>query len=99
MVCRLPKGKSIHGAKPQARRRKMKRPWSWFEKGIGWCGAFLLVAASLPFIALALFLLRGVLLVAALFGIVGVGALYCAHSRFRHWADAHTRRTRPMRVF
>jgi len=77
----------------------MKRPWSWFGRGIEWCGAVLLVAAGLPLIALALFLLRGVLLVAALLGIVSVAALYCAYPRFRHWAIAHTRRARPMRVF
>jgi hypothetical protein len=61
------------------------------------CGTVLLVVVTLPIIAIAAFLIRGVLLVAAIAGIAGCVALYCLSPRFRHWAGHRTAQIRPHR--
>ncbi len=59
------------------------------------CGAALLVAVSLPFVALTLVLLRAVFLAVAVGGILSALVLFCAHSPFRGWVAAHARGTGP----
>lgn len=57
----------------------------WFRTGLEYCGVFVLVAVVLPCMALAAFLLRGVLLIAAIVAIVGAAILHCSSRRFRCW--------------
>jgi predicted membrane channel-forming protein YqfA (hemolysin III family) len=64
----------------------MRQARRWFRTGLEYCGVFVLVAVVLPCVALAGFLLRGVLLVAAIVAIVGAAVLLCVSSRFRDWA-------------
>lgn len=72
----------------------MTRAWKCLEKGLECCGGLLIVAVSLPLLALALFVLRGVLMVAAVAAVVTTLVLYCAYPRFRHWADQMCRPTK-----
>ncbi len=65
----------------------MKRTWHSLGTGLEWCGAICLVAVSLPLIAVTAFLLRGLLLAAALLGIVSVIGCYFLFPRFRGWVD------------
>lgn len=63
----------------------MREARRWFRTGLEYCGVFVLVAVVLPCMALAFFLLRGVLLVAAITAVVGAGILHCTSRRFRCW--------------
>ncbi len=63
----------------------MREARRWFRTGLEYCGVFVLVAVVLPCMALAVFLLRGVLLVAAIVAIVGAAILHCSSRRFRCW--------------
>jgi hypothetical protein len=60
-----------------------------FGRGIGVCGAVLLVVVGLPVLALATVLLRPVLMVAVVIALVGGVALYCAHPNARCWLERH----------
>jgi hypothetical protein len=50
-----------------------------------WCGAAMVVALSFPIIALALFLLRAVVVAVFALALVAGLVLFCAHSPFRAW--------------
>jgi hypothetical protein len=50
---------------------------------LGWCGAALLVALSLPFVALTVVLLRTVFVAAAALVILGAIGLFCVRSPFQ----------------
>ena len=76
----------------------MKRAWNRVGRGLELCGTMLLVVVSLPLIAIAAFLIRGVLLVAALAAIAGCIALFCVSPRFRHWAGHRSAHIRPHRT-
>lgn len=56
-----------------------------------WCGAAVLVALSFPIIALALFVLRAVVVAALAIALLAGAVLFCAHSPFRGWLVAHVR--------
>ncbi len=62
----------------------MKRAWNELME---WCGALALVAIGLPLLVVALVLLRGVLLVAAIGSVIGSTALYGISPRFRAWVN------------
>jgi hypothetical protein len=64
----------------------MREARRWLRTGLEYCGVFVLVAVVLPCMALAMFVLRGVLLVAAIVAIVGAAVLHCTSRRFRCWA-------------
>lgn len=56
-----------------------------FGDAIGWCGAALLVALTLPFVALTVVVLRTVVVAVAAVAILGAVGLFCVHSPFRVW--------------
>lgn len=58
---------------------------------LGWCGVALLVAASLPLVALAVVVFRTVFLAVALVALLGAAGLFCVHSPFRVWMAGHPR--------
>src|SRR3990172_4761511 len=60
-----------------------------FGRGIGVCGAVLLVVVGLPVLAIATVLLRPVLLGAVVIALVGGAALYCEHPNARCWLERH----------
>lgn len=64
----------------------MKRAFKWIGNRLEFCLGVLLVALLLPLLALAVVVLRGVLLVAAIAGLAISAILYCSSARFRHWA-------------
>ena len=59
--------------------------------GDGVCmgAAILFVIVALPLLAVALILLRAVLVVAAVIAGIGSAALYCFNPRFRGWLGRH----------
>lgn len=65
----------------------MKRAMKWLGKRLEICFGVLLVALLLPLLAFAVFVLRGVLFVAAIIALAVSVVLYCSYPRFRHWAD------------
>lgn len=71
----------------------MREARRWLRTGLEYCGVFVLVAVVLPCVALGAFLLRGVLLVAAILAIVAAGVLHCASHRFRCWVTGDTGET------
>lgn len=52
---------------------------------LGWCGAAVLVALSLPLLALTVVALRAVFLVVAVVALLGAIGLYCVNAPFRGW--------------
>lgn len=58
---------------------------------LGWCGAAILVAVSLPFIALTVVVFRTVFVFFAIVLLLGAVGLFCVHSPFRAWVAARGR--------
>lgn len=58
---------------------------------LGWCGAALLVAVSLPFIALTVLVFRTVFVAVGALVLLGAIGLFCVHSPFRGWLAGHAR--------
>ena len=65
----------------------MKRALRWLRKSFEICLGVLIIALLLPLLAVAVFLLRGLLLVGGIIALGAAGLLYCTYPRFRHWAD------------
>ncbi len=64
----------------------MRHVPSWVTTGLESCGVVLVLAVSLPLLALAIVFLRAVLLVAALVAVVGGAVLLGCVPRCRRWA-------------
>ena len=58
-----------------------------------WLGVTILVVLALPLLAVGAWVLRVLLLVAAITAAVSGCLLYCVHPRFRHWASHLTHHT------
>lgn len=58
---------------------------------LGWCGAAVLVAVALPFLALTVLVLRTVFVAVAVVALLGAIGLFCVHSPFRAWMARHAR--------
>jgi len=58
---------------------------------LGWCGAAVLVAIALPFLALTVVVLRTVFVAVAVVALLGAVGLFCVHSPFRTWMARHAR--------
>lgn len=65
----------------------MKRAFKWLGKQLEFCFGVLLIALLLPLLAFALFVLRGVLVIAAIVALGTSVVLYCIFPRFRHRVD------------
>lgn len=65
----------------------MKRNWKPIGASLEWCGTLCLVAVTLPVLAVAAFILRGLLLAAALTALVAGAFVYWLNPRFRAWVD------------
>ena len=65
----------------------MKATWSSLGRSVEWIGTIALVLISLPVIAVAMFLLRAVLIAVAICAVMSCIGLYCFSHRFRRWAD------------
>lgn len=59
----------------------------WCGEGLCWGAAVLFVVVALPVAALAMILLRAVLLVVAVVGGVGAAVAYSVNPRFRSWVE------------
>ena len=65
----------------------MKRIMKSIGTGLQWCGTLCLVAIALPLIAVAEFIVRGLLLALAGTGILIGLFFYWLNPRFRMWVD------------
>lgn len=65
----------------------MTRAHDRLRGGIAKCGVLLLVVVSLPLLAVAAILLRGVLLVAAVAVLLTAPLVYCVLPGFRCWVS------------
>ena len=76
----------------------MKRAFKWIGHRLEFCLGVLLVALLLPLLALAVVVLRGVLLVAAVVGLAVSAIVYCSSARFRRWVGRLGHPTPRLRV-
>lgn len=65
----------------------MRNARTWFREALGYCGALVLAAASLPLLALVALILRATFVFVAIAGLAVGAVVYCSNGRFRSWTQ------------